>query len=68
FLQLIGLDAPDVTIPSNEREVAGSPTFGELLLSQARGDASVLRDRGRAVVTVETADIRGFVRDLLAAI
>ncbi|MBP6685051.1 MAG: glucose-6-phosphate isomerase [Leucobacter sp.] len=68
FLQLIGLDAPDVNIPSNEREVAGSPTFGELLLSQARGDASVLRDRGRAVVTVETADIRGFVRDLLAAV
>ncbi len=68
FLQLIGLASRDVAIPSSEQDNAGSQTFGELLLSQARGDASVLRDRGRAVVTVETADVTAFVRELLTAI
>ncbi|GAA2830844.1 glucose-6-phosphate isomerase [Leucobacter komagatae] len=60
FLQIIGVDAQEVAIPGEE---AG---FGALLEAQAHGDASVLRERGRDVVSVETQDPVGFLRGLLA--
>lgn len=59
FLQLIGLAERDVAIPGGEQ------SFGELIAAQAHGDASVLRERGREVITVETADPTEFVRALL---
>lgn len=61
FLQVIGVDAQEVAIPGEE---AG---FGALLEAQAHGDASVLRARGRNVVSVETQDPVGFLRGLLSA-
>lgn len=61
FLQIIGLASRDVAIPGAEQ------TFGELMAAQARGDASVLRARGRGVVTVETHEPEAFLRGLLAA-
>lgn len=59
FLQIIGVDAQEVAIPGEE---AG---FGALLEAQAHGDASVLRARGRDVVSVETQDPVEFLRGLL---
>lgn len=68
FLQVVALPHRDVAIPGNEDESTGSQTFGQLFVSQARGDASVLRDRGRAVISVESADTSTFLRELLTAL
>jgi glucose-6-phosphate isomerase len=39
--------------PSNDREIPGRPfTFGELLVAQARGDATVLAGHERPVLTI----------------
>lgn len=50
FLQLLQRPADDLTIP--ERPF----TFGELISAQASGDASVLADHGRPVLTLTLAD------------
>ena len=59
FLQIVDRGTVNVAIPG---EPAG---FGELLEAQAAGDASVLRSRGREVITVHTQDALACVRALL---
>lgn len=64
FLQLIDVPVRDVVIPGPE---AGAELrFGELMRAQAHGDASVLRARGRAVVTVEREHVEGYLAELIA--
>lgn len=47
---------------TNDREIPGRPfTFGELIASQARGDAQVLAAHHRPVLTISVADARGVV-------
>ncbi|GHF09270.1 hypothetical protein GCM10011600_07820 [Pseudolysinimonas yzui] len=53
FLQIIGAGADDVAIPDRPF------TFGQLITAQAAGDASVLADHGRPVLTLILGDIRG---------
>ncbi|MGO3146863.1 MAG: glucose-6-phosphate isomerase [Leucobacter sp.] len=62
FLQLIDTGAVDQSIPGED----GS--FGELMLAQAQGDANVLRERGREVVTVRSAHIVDYLHALVALI
>ena len=54
FLQLVsGSEGVDVDIP-------GRPfTFGQLIHAQSAGDASVLADHGRPVLTLILGDVRG---------
>lgn len=53
FLQLTGAGKADLEIP-------GRPfTFGQLIKAQAAGDASVLADHGRPVLTLILGDVRG---------
>ena len=53
FLQVTGAGRADVEIP-------GRPfTFSQLIKAQAAGDASVLADHGRPVLTLILGDIRG---------
>ena len=53
FLQLTGAGKADLEIP-------GRPfTFGQLIKAQAAGDASVLADHGRPVLTLIHGDVRG---------
>ena len=50
FLQIVGT-------PSRDRAIEGRPfTFGELIAAQAAGDARVLADHGRPVLTLTVAD------------
>lgn len=50
FLQIVGT-------PASDREIEGRPfTFGELIAAQAAGDARVLADHGRPVLTLTVAD------------
>ncbi len=61
FLQI--LDSPDVDL-----EIPGLPfTFGELIRAQAAGDAQVLADRGRPVVTFSLTDPQVEVLSLFEA-
>ncbi len=62
FLQIIQTGAREVAIPGEDSG------FGALFGAQARGDASVLRARGRGVLSVETSDPAGFLRDFIASI
>lgn len=50
FLQVTHAAAEDLAIPASES------TFGELIAAQAHGDRSVLVERGRPVVVLDTAD------------
>jgi len=53
FLQIVGTDGDDLEIP-------GRPfTFGQLIQAQSAGDASVLADHGRPVLTLVLGDIQG---------
>jgi glucose-6-phosphate isomerase len=62
FLQ-ITQDAP------TDLEVPGRPfTFGQLLQAQAQGDASVLADAGRPVVTLNLTDPENNIVSLFEAI
>ena len=49
FLQLVGAESVDVPIPGR------SFTFGQVIRAQAAGDAKVLADHGRPVLTVEVS-------------
>lgn len=60
FLQLIETAEEDLDIPQS------SSTYGELLAAQAEGDAAVLRDRGRTVVSITTDSIQNFIGELIA--
>lgn len=59
FLQLVDTGAEDLPIPGEDA------SFGTLMLAQARGDASVLRSRGRTVITIEAPDVASYLRTLL---
>jgi len=62
FLQILDGDAFDVEIP-------GRPfTFGQLIRAQAAGDASVLAEHGRPVLTLTFGSIRDDLPRLLAAL
>jgi glucose-6-phosphate isomerase len=62
FLQITGTPAKDLEIP--ERPF----TFGQLIQAQASGDASVLEDHGRPVLTLTLTDEQSGVPALLAAL
>ncbi len=53
FLQVVGAGKSDLEIPDRPF------TFGQLIRAQAAGDASVLADHGRPVLTLTLGDIRG---------
>lgn len=53
FLQLLDVVDADVEIPDRPF------TFGQLIQAQAAGDASVLADHGRPVLTLILGDVRG---------
>ncbi len=62
FLQLTG-------VPSEDLEIPGRPfTFGELIQAQAAGDASVLAEHGRPVLTLTLTDPAAGLAALRAAI
>ncbi|KQO64790.1 glucose-6-phosphate isomerase [Curtobacterium sp. Leaf261] len=51
FLQIVASDSADLEIP-------GRPfTFGQLIRAQAAGDAGVLADHGRPVLTLTVSDV-----------
>ena len=61
FLQLLGQ-------PHEDLEVPGRPfTFGQLIQAQASGDASVLAEHGRPVLTLTLDDLDAGLDRLLAA-
>jgi glucose-6-phosphate isomerase len=62
FLQLVATGEPDLEIPDRPF------TFGQLLQAQAAGDASVLADHGRPVLTLTVPDVGAAVAALSTAI
>lgn len=62
FLQILSSPAEDLTIP--ERPF----TFGELIQAQAGGDASVLADKGRPVLTLTLTDPAANISTLFNAL
>jgi glucose-6-phosphate isomerase len=53
--------------PVNDREIPGRPfTFGELLIAQARGDATVLAQHERPVLTISVDGRDGLVSAIAA--
>jgi len=62
FLQVLSTPAEDLEIP-------GRPfTFGELIQAQAAGDASVLAEHGRPVLTLTLTDPAANISTLFAAV
>lgn len=59
FLQFVEIADQDLDIPG------GTSTFGDLIAAQSHGDATVLRERGRNVVTLVTRDLPQLLRTLL---
>jgi glucose-6-phosphate isomerase len=62
FLQLVSVGEPDLAIPDRPF------TFGQLLQAQAAGDASVLADHGRPVLTLTLSDTGSAAAQLRPAI
>jgi hypothetical protein len=62
FLQLVSAGEQDLEIPDRPF------TFGQLLRAQAAGDASVLAEHGRPVLTLTVKDVPAAVAELRAAI
>jgi glucose-6-phosphate isomerase len=62
FLQLVSTGETDLEIPDRPF------TFGQLLQAQAAGDASVLAEHGRPVLTLTVPDVAFAVGELRAAI
>lgn len=62
FLQITGESADDLDIPDRPF------TFGQLIRAQAAGDASVLGEHGRPVLTLTLTDIRAGLAAVRAAI
>jgi glucose-6-phosphate isomerase len=62
FLQITATGGPDLEIP--ERPF----TFGELIRAQAAGDATVLADHGRPVLTITLTDPAAQLPALIAAL
>lgn len=62
FLQIVSDEQDDLAIP-------GRPfTFGRLIRAQAAGDASVLAEHGRPVLTLSTRDVPAAVAVIAAAL
>jgi hypothetical protein len=62
FLQVVSDDQADLDVP-------GRPfTFGQLIRAQAAGDASVLAQHGRPVLTLSTRDVPALAQALTAAV
>ncbi|MEQ1737138.1 MAG: glucose-6-phosphate isomerase, partial [Rhodoglobus sp.] len=62
FLQLVAAGEDDLEIPDRPF------TFGQLLQAQAAGDASVLAEHGRPVLTLTISDVPAALQQLRAAI
>lgn len=62
FLQILSTPAEDLDIPDRPF------TFGELIQAQAGGDASVLADHGRPVLTLTLTDPAANINTLFAAV
>lgn len=62
FLQIIGASAEDLAIPARPF------TFGQLIQAQAAGDASVLAEHGRPVLTLTLTDPASQLDALTAAL
>jgi glucose-6-phosphate isomerase len=62
YLQLVSAAKSDIQVPGREF------TFGELIASQAAGDAKVLADHGRPVLTLTLADAKAGVAAIKAAL
>jgi glucose-6-phosphate isomerase len=62
FLQIVADEPDDLAIP-------GRPfTFGQLIQAQASGDASVLAQHGRPVLTLTTSDVAAATAALASAV
>ncbi|WP_144712106.1 glucose-6-phosphate isomerase [Curtobacterium pusillum] len=62
FLQIVADEPDDLAVP-------GRPfTFGQLIQAQAAGDASVLAQHGRPVLTLTTTDVAAATAALTAAV
>ncbi|MBF4608291.1 glucose-6-phosphate isomerase [Curtobacterium sp. VKM Ac-1393] len=62
FLQIVADEAEDLAIP-------GRPfSFGQLLQAQAAGDASVLAQHGRPVLTLTTSDVHAATAAIASAV
>lgn len=62
FLQIVADETDDLAIP-------GRPfTFGQLLRAQAAGDASVLAEHGRPVLTLTTSDVHAATTAIASAV
>jgi glucose-6-phosphate isomerase len=62
FLQIVATDQQDLDIPGRQF------TFGQLIKAQAAGDASVLAEHGRPVLTLSAKDVRGATAVITAAL
>ncbi|MEY4320151.1 MAG: hypothetical protein RLZZ471_92 [Actinomycetota bacterium] len=62
YLQIVSAAKSDIAVPGREF------TFGELIASQAAGDAKVLSDHGRPVLTLTLADAKAGIHAIKAAI
>ena len=62
FLQIVAAGDEDLEIPDRPF------TFGQLLQAQAAGDASVLADHGRPVLSLTVSDVKAAVAELRAAV
>lgn len=62
FLQIIDAEVADLPIPGSQA------TFGELLLSQARGDQEILRSHGRTVLTLKSTSLSMSVAEMAEAL
>jgi glucose-6-phosphate isomerase len=64
FLQITSVTAPEDDLAIPDRPF----TFGQLITAQAAGDASVLADHGRPVLTLTLTDVAGGFRAIRDAV
>jgi len=62
YLQIVSAAKTDIAVPGREF------TFGELIASQAAGDAKVLADNGRPVLTLTLQDAQSGIKAIKAAL
>jgi glucose-6-phosphate isomerase len=62
FLQIVAVAGSDLAVPGRNF------TFGELIASQAAGDASVLAALGRPVLTLTLKDVEAGLAAIAAAV
>ena len=65
----VGVFIQITTVPTADLEIPERPfTFGQLIQAQAAGDASVLADHGRPVLTITLTDAATQLPALIAAL